>query len=54
MDDVKKFLDKKFMMKPLTAKEIMVELAESRRCYENGQGEDFESAIKDIEEKYNL
>lgn len=54
MDDVKKFLDKKYMMKPLTAKEIMVELAESRRCYENGQGEDFESALKDIEEKYNL
>ena len=54
MDDVKKFLDKKYMMKPLTDKEIMVELAESRRCYENGQGEDFESAIKDIEEKYNL
>lgn len=49
-----KFLDKKYKMKPLTAREIMGELAESRRCYEKGEGEDFESAIKDIEEKYNL
>ena len=54
MEDVKKFPDKKYKMKPLTVKEIMGELAESRRCYENGEGEDFESAIKEIEEKYHL
>jgi len=54
MEDVKKFLDKKYIMKPLTVQEIKAELTESRKYYENGGEEDFESAIKDIEEKYNL
>lgn len=54
MEDLKKFLDEKYKMMPLTAQEITAELAEARKCYENGGGEDFESAVKDIEEKYNL
>ena len=40
--------------KPLGENEILSELAESRRCYENGEGEDFDSAIDEIGERYSL
>jgi hypothetical protein len=40
--------------KPLSEKDIMDELAESRKCYENGEGEDFDHALAEIGEKYGL
>lgn len=33
---------------------ILSELAESRRCYENGEGEDFDLAIDEIGVRYGL
>jgi hypothetical protein len=40
--------------KPLSKNEILDELAESRKCYQNGEGEDFDKAIDEIGEKYGL
>jgi hypothetical protein len=40
--------------KPLTKKDIAVELAESRMCYQNSGGEDFEKALNEIGTKYGL
>jgi hypothetical protein len=40
--------------KPLTKKEISDELAESRMCYQNGGGEDFEKVLDEIGTKYGL
>ena len=34
--------------------EILKELAESRKCYENGEGEDLDAVIDEIEMKYGL
>ena len=38
----------------LDENEILSELAESRRCYENGEGEDFDLAIDEIGVRYGL
>lgn len=40
--------------KPLSKNEILSELAESRMCYMNGEGEDFDKAIDEIGAKYGL
>lgn len=40
--------------KPLTADEILAELAESRACYERGEYEDFDEALDEISKKYGL
>lgn len=40
--------------KPLSAKEILLELAEARKCYDNGEGEDFDNAVDEIGERYGL
>lgn len=40
--------------KPLTAEEILAELAESRICYEHGECEDFDDAIEELSKKYGL
>lgn len=40
--------------KPLSGNEILEELAESRLCYDNGEGEDFDKALEEIGEKYGL
>ena len=34
--------------RPLGRDEILEELAESRKCYENGEGEDFDKVIDEI------
>lgn len=40
--------------KPLSGNEILAELAESRACYSNGEGEDFDKALDEIGAKYGL
>lgn len=40
--------------KPLNGNEILAELAESRACYNNGEGEDFDKALDEIGAKYGL
>jgi hypothetical protein len=40
--------------KPLSKNEILNELAESRACYQNGEGEDFDKAVDEIGVKYGL
>lgn len=40
--------------KPLSQSDIMEELAESRMCYHNGEGEDFDKVIDEIGAKYGL
>ncbi len=40
--------------KPLSTGEILSELAESRMCYGNGAGEDFDKALDEIGAKYGL
>ena len=40
--------------KPKDAEEIYSELAESRAAYERGEYEDFDDALDDISEEYNL
>ena len=40
--------------KPLSRGKILEELAESRECYENGEGEDLDEVINEIEMKYGL
>lgn len=40
--------------KPLSEKQILTELAESRASYDNGEGEDFDRVLDEIGEKYGL
>lgn len=40
--------------KPLRMNEILDELDASRKCYENGEGEDFDNALEEISVKYGL
>ena len=40
--------------KPLSEEEILSELAESRGCYDRGEGEDFDKALDEIGAKYGL
>ncbi len=40
--------------KPLSGNEILSELAESRACYNRGEGEDFDKALDEIGAKYGL
>lgn len=40
--------------KPLSEKEILSELAESRNCYDNGEGEDFDKVLDEMSVKYGL
>ena len=40
--------------RPLDRGEILEELAESRKCYENGEGEYLDTVIDEIEMKYSL
>ncbi len=40
--------------KPLSRNEILNELDMSRKCYENGEGEDFDKALEEISVKYGL
>ncbi len=40
--------------KPLSGKEILSELEQSRSCYQNGEGEDFDKALDEIGKKYGL
>lgn len=40
--------------KPLSANEVLSELAQARESYENGEGEDFDTAIDEISAKYGL
>lgn len=40
--------------KPLGKDEILSELAESRACYDRGEGEDFDKALDEIGAKYGL
>lgn len=40
--------------KPLSGSEILAELAESRTCYSNGEGEDFDKVLDEIGVKYGL
>lgn len=40
--------------KPLSGNEILSELAESRMCYAQGEGEDFDKALDEIGKKYDL
>ena len=47
-------LEKEKPLKPLSAKEILKELAESRDCYEHGEYQDFDDALDEISEKYGL
>jgi len=40
--------------KPMSANEILEELAESRACYERGEGKDFFAAIDEIRNEYGI
>ena len=40
--------------KPVSEGEILSELAESRACYDRGEGEDFDKAFDEIGAKYSL
>ena len=40
--------------KPLSSSEILTELAESRGCYQDGEGEDLGEVLDDIGDKYGL
>jgi hypothetical protein len=40
--------------KPLTKEEIVGMLAESRTCYQNGDGEDFDKVLDEIGAKYGV
>ena len=40
--------------KPLSRNEILSELAQSRASYERGEGEDFDQAVDEIGEKYDI
>ena len=40
--------------KPLSSNEILAELAESRACYQDGGGEDFDKVLDEIGDRYGL
>lgn len=40
--------------RPMSAKDISEELAEARRCFDNGDFQDFDAAIDEISLKYDL
>lgn len=40
--------------KPLSGKEILSELAESRVCYDKGEGEELDKVLDEIGMKYGL
>ena len=40
--------------KPLSSSEILAELAESRACYQAGEGEDLSKVLDEIGDKYGL
>lgn len=40
--------------KPLSSSEILAELAESRACYQAGEGEDFDKVLDEIGDRYGL
>ena len=40
--------------KPLSRKEILDDLAESRQCYECGKYQDFDDALEEISREYGL
>lgn len=40
--------------KPLSGDEILSELADSRACYDRGEGEDFDKALDEMGAKYGL
>ncbi len=42
------------LFKPLSAREILSELKESRTCYENGEYMDFDDALEIISKRYGL
>lgn len=43
-----------YIDKPLSAKEILSELAQAREAYKNAEGEEIDSAVDDIRAKYGL
>ena len=43
-----------YIGKPLSAKEILSELAQAREAYKNAEGEEFDVAVDDIRAKYGL
>ena len=47
-------LEKESPFKPLSAEEIFVELAEARECYERGEYQNFDDALDEISENYDL
>jgi hypothetical protein len=57
-EEIQKYLLIKFCednpYKPLSKNEILNELAESRKCYQNVEGEDFDKAVDEIGVKYGL
>ena len=40
--------------KPMSRKDILADLAESRECYAREEYQDFDEAINEISEKYDL
>lgn len=40
--------------KPMSANEILEELAESRACYERGEFQDFDEVLDEISDKYGI
>lgn len=40
--------------KPLSSSEILAELAESRACYQAGEGEDIDKVLDEIGDRYGL
>lgn len=46
--------EKENRFKPLSAEEILKELAEARECQERGEYQDFDDALDEISEKYGL
>lgn len=41
-------------VKPLDSNEILAELAQARKDFLDGKGEDFDEAVAEISAKYNL
>lgn len=42
------------LYKPLSGSGILAELAESRACYQTGEGEDFDKVLDEIGDRYGL
>ncbi len=40
--------------KPMSKKEILADLAKSRQCYDNGDYQDFDEALEEISQEYEL